>query len=242
MSLRKVYIRYKEGCPDSPNTFAAFDGFQQLGIETVPFYGFGDIDTLEDLGPEVGLVGFIGDVWNALKKMGKPIPTPLDYPEELRWALGRKVWRSTLGEMRRSFDPVFIKPVTQKLFTGFVWRAVMGDQIRVVTLADETELWVSDRVEFVSEYRVFVKDGEILDVRRYNGDWSKVPLREIVEGAVHSFKSGPRAYSLDFGVTPEDETLLVEVNDAYALGHYGLNSIRYANLIEARWEELTRGD
>ena len=71
MRLRKVYIRYKEGCPDSPNTFAAFDGFQQLGIETVPFYGFGDIDTLEDLGPEVGLVGFIGDVWNALKKMGE---------------------------------------------------------------------------------------------------------------------------------------------------------------------------
>lgn len=240
MYLRKIYIHFKEGHPNGPNTFAAFDGFQQLGVETAPFEGFGDIDTLNDLGPEVGLVGFVGDVRNALKKLGLPNPPPINYPEELQPWLGRKIWRSTLGEIRRSTAQVFIKPVAEKLFTGFVWRSAVGDRLRVACLPDEVELWVSDRVNFVSEYRCFVKDGDLIGVRLYKGDWSKVPDRKTVENAVSAFKSGPRGYALDFGVTEDDKTLLVEVNDAYALGHYGLPSVLYANLIEARWEELTR--
>jgi hypothetical protein len=58
--------------------------------------------------------------------------------------------------------------------------------------------------------------------------------------AIKAFQSGPRAYSLDFGVLRTGETCLVEVNDAYALGHYGLQSVLYARMIDARWEELTR--
>ena len=55
-----------------------------------------------------------------------------------------------------------------------------------------------------------------------------------------AYKSAPRAYVLDFGATSDGETRLVEANDAYALGHYGLASVLYARLIDARWEELTR--
>ena len=73
MYLGKVYVRFKEGHPDSPNTFAAFDGFTQLGAEIgVPFEGFGDIEQITDLGPEVGLVGFVGDVWRRPEVDGAP--------------------------------------------------------------------------------------------------------------------------------------------------------------------------
>lgn len=240
MRLRKVYIRYREDQPDSPNTFAAYDGFQQLGVETVPYRGFGDVETLEDLGREVGLIGFVSDAHVAFKKMGIPAPEPIDYPDELRHFLGRDVRRSTLGDIRRSVEQVFIKPVEEKLFTGFVWRSAMGDQIRVASLPDEAEIWISDRMEFVSEYRCFVQDGDVVGVRHYKGDWSVAPERKVVEQAVSAFRSGPRAYSLDFGITPFGQTRLVEVNDFYALGCYGLPSVLYANAIEARWEELTR--
>lgn len=238
MYLSKVYIRFKEDHPDGLNNFAAFDGFQQLGVETAPFYGFGDVETL-DLGPEAGIVGYVGDYWAALKKLSIPIPNPIDYPEELEEWFGRKIWKATLGEMRQSTQQVFVKPVSEKLFTGFVWRA-QGDQLRVATLPDDAELWVSDRIEFVSEYRCFVKDGDILGARYYKGDWGVAIDRRAVEAAVNAFKSSPRSYSLDFGTTADGRTLLVEVNDAYALGNYGLPSVLYAQLLEARWEELTR--
>jgi len=151
VALRKVYIRYKEDLPDGPNVFAALDGFRFLGTETAPFYGFGDIDTLSDLGPDVGIIGYLGDVHIALKKLGKPVPEVLDYPLELRSFLGREVRATILREIRESVGPIFLKPVAHKLFTGFVWKKSRGDRLQLAIYPSETPVWVSDVVNFVSE-------------------------------------------------------------------------------------------
>ena len=71
--------------------------------------------------------------------------------------------RSTLGDIRRSLEPVFIKPVQEKLFTGFVWRSAhMGIRFGSRPRRTRREIWVSDRVNFVAEYRGFVRDQEII--------------------------------------------------------------------------------
>lgn len=238
--LRKVYVRFKEDHPDSPNTFAAWTGFNEMGVETVPFYGFGDVEQLPDLGPEVGVVGFVGDVQTALKTIGVPKPEAIDYPEELANFMGRKIWCSTLGVIRRTVEPTFIKPVQGKLFTGFVWRGAGIEAVRIATCDDDTPVWCSEVFEFASEYRAYLRDGEILDVKHYKGDWSLAPSRQMVEYVISCYKSAPRGCSVDFGVTPMGLTFIVEANDGYALGNYGLNPALYAQLLAARWEELTR--
>lgn len=50
----------------------------------------------------------------------------------------------------------------------------------------------------------------------------------------------PVTYALDFGVTDEGQTLLVEFNDFTSLGSYGLDPKLYASLITERWMELTQ--
>jgi hypothetical protein len=106
MVLAKVYIRYKDDLPESEMMFSALEGFQLRGTETAPFYEFGDI---EDLGPEVGIVGYIGDVWRALRKLGIPRPEPLDYPEDLRYMMGRWAEKAVLSDVRNRTNPgVFI--------------------------------------------------------------------------------------------------------------------------------------
>lgn len=240
MYLDKVYIRCREGeIPDSVNNFAAYDGFRQLGAEIVPFYGFGDVEEIKDFGPNVGISGYLVDIWLALKTIQKPKPTPIDYPEELTDYLGRSIKSSTLGEVRKILDPIFVKPKEDKLFTGYLTRMGDGDRNSVLC-PDDTEVWTSDLVKFVTEYRVFVMDSKIIGAHFYKGNWGIVPNRDIIESAVKAFTKAPRGYSLDFGVTDDGKTLLVEANDGYALGNYGLNSVLYARLIEARWEELTR--
>ena len=42
-----------------------------------------------------------------------------------------------------------------------------------------------------------------------------------------------------FGVTGEGRTLLIEMNDGYSIGCYGLNDVLYAKFLYARWAELT---
>lgn len=243
--IRTAYVRHRGELPETYNCAIAIQGFDELGIKVIPYYGFGDIEDSVECGPEALVLGYIGDVHKALVKMGIPIPPSEDYPDVLKPYLGRGIWGGTLSDIRgRNLPGVFVKPQAQKLFTGFVWKGTHDDRIRLATYPDETPCWFADPVEFVSEYRVYVIDGLIAAVRQYRGDWSVAPSKVVVDGAVNAFvKSGkaPRGCAIDFGVTDQGRTLLVEVNDGFALGNYGLNHLAYARLVEARWEQFFEG-
>jgi len=96
-----------------------------------------------------------------------------------------------------------------------------------------------DYPEELAEWRCFVRSGDILDVRRYRGNWRSHFDPRIVQNIVNQFKTAPKGYAVDIGLTDKGETLLIEVNDGYALGHYGVFSLDYAKLLSARWSELT---
>lgn len=105
-------------------------------------------------------------------------------------------------------------------------------------LPAETEIICSEVIDFVSEWRCFVRYGEILDIRFYNGDPNKEYERKIIEASISDYEEAPAAYSLDFGVTTDGRTLLIEMNDGFAIGCYGLNEELYAKFLTARWAEL----
>lgn len=237
--LKKAYVRYREDLPDGHNLCAAADGFSRLGVQIVPFYGFGDVEAMNDLSFEACVAGFICDVNAAMDRMGRPRPELEDYPPELLPFMGRGFSRTTLGEVKSHPGvEVFVKPVQQKLFTGRIWDNSHETRIVLACYPDETPVYVSGVVKFVSEYRTFVLRREILDCRRYRGDWGVAPDRKVVEAAVAECPPSPVAFALDFGVTDDGRTLLVERNDATALGHYGLRPELYAQMMEARWLEL----
>ena len=47
-------------------------------------------------------------------------------------------------------------------------------------------------------------------------------------------------YGIDFGVLANGEIALVEWNDGFALGSYGLDGNIYTDLILSRWEEILK--
>jgi hypothetical protein len=239
VNLAKVYIRFKENLPESEMVMSALEGFHARGTETAPFFGFGDIEYLSDLGPDVGIVGYIGDVWRALRKLGLPKPEPLDYPDELEPWMARWVERDELGKVRGRVQPgVFIKPVNHKVFTGFVMTGSFDDAIKLAPYPPDEPVWLCGAIDFVSEYRVYLLRDEILGVHYYRGDWSVAPDRKTVWAMIEAWKSKPVACTIDVGVDSEGRTLLVEVNDGYSVGNYGMICTKYAQMLEARWQEL----
>lgn len=239
--IKTAYVRYLGDAPESINAAVAQFGFNELGMNIVPFQGFGDIETSVDCGPDALVCGFIEDVFKALDKLKLPRPPSIDYPRELNDFYARKIWEGTLDEIQdRGLHPgVFVKPRSfQKLFTGFVWTGSPACRLRLAPYPKETPVFFSHVIEFVSEYRCFVLDGEIQAVKFYRGDWSKAPTRDVVVAAVRAYQPY-RAYAIDFGVLSDGRTVVVEVNDAFALGCYGLHHHQYARMIEARWEQLT---
>lgn len=59
----------------------------------------------------------------------------------------------------------------------------------------------------------------------------------VLEAALRQLAA--RGYGIDFGVLADGRTALVEVNDGYGLGNYGLAKETYLDLCVARWQELT---
>lgn len=236
--MSKVYIRKdKNGEFENINQYTAYKGFKELGFEIV---FFNNIEEIIDNKPEDIVVGYIGDVRAILKKLGKDYPE-MNYPEELHKYMGRNLWQDKLNNIVNNPDKwgVFIKQAQgTKQFTGKVINKI-SDLRSVIGVDPETLVWCSDVVEFVSEWRCFIRYGEVIAVKQYNGRWDKPINFEILKSAVLDYTESPNAYVIDLGVTDKGETLLVEVNDGYSVGCYGLDPIKYAKFLSARWSELT---
>ena len=232
----KVYIQStREGIPKSANYYAAYSGFRHLGFETKPFCELSELDGCR---PDDLIAGGIGAVVKKLRDYQIEIPE-LDYPAELDKYLGRKISESTLDRVvsDESLWPVFVKPVRDKAFTGFVLKNEK-DLPKFSGCTEKEPVLCSEVVDFQAEWRVFVRYGKILDVRPYFGDWRRSFDARIIEQAVADYSTAPAGFAMDFGVTDRGETRLVEVNDGYSLGCYGLDPILYARLLCARWSEL----
>jgi hypothetical protein len=237
----KAYIQTdKSGNYYNVNAYVANDGFQTLGWETEKYF---TIDDITDNNPESLVVGGIGNVRKQLEKFGIQRPSnEIDYPKELEKYLGRKVWVSTIEEIFKDEQNwnIFIKPKNDtKKFAGKVVKDYK-DFIGIVDNDDPTQIWCSEIVNFKTEWRCFIRYGEILDIRQYKGAWdSKLDL-SIIKNAVKDFKSSPASYALDFGIDENDTMKLVEINDGHSLGTYGISATNYAKFLSARWSELTK--
>lgn len=240
------------------NTWMAFEGFTERGHECIPFRveqlaadlmprpqhlgELGNTVVHGPLRPGDIVVGGVGTVHQALRKLGVEPPPALDYPEVLLPYLGRTLEKTTwsvFAELISGFEvPIFVKPVSHKTWTGQLV-SEFKDLIPIGNPEPAFPVWISSPVEFVSEYRCMVLRDELRAMRNYKGDSFVTPSRGIVKAMVEAMRVYDlAAYSLDVGVTAKGESLLVEVNDAYALGCYGADSNVYAQMIEARWAQM----
>jgi hypothetical protein len=237
----KAYIQTdKSGNYYNVNAYVANEGFQTLGWETEKYFS---VDEITDNDPESLIVGGIGNVRKRLEKFGVERPSnEIDYPKELEKYLRRKVWVSTIEEIFRDEQKwnIFIKPKKEtKKFVGKVVKDYK-DFIGIVDNDNPTQIWCSEIVNFKTEWRCFIRYGEILDVRQYKGVWdSKIDL-SVIKNAIKDFESSPASYALDFGIDENDTMKLVEINDGHSLGTYGISPTNYAKFLSARWSELTK--
>lgn len=230
----KAYIHGFQGKAYNKDCQAAYDGFQTLGIEPVLFTTNEEFDTRN---PEDVVVGGTIIVWHALNLRGIEVEY-FDYPEELSGFCGRRIWKSRLGNIRQEILPVFIKPVEEKIAPGIVINT-WNDLEREYGLLDpQTELYCSEPVDFVSEWRCFLIYGQIAGIQFYCGEQNAVYDRAVIDAAVKAYSNMPAGCALDFGVSDDGRTLLIEMNDGYSLGTYGLEPTLYAKLLAARWAEL----
>ena len=189
------------------------------------------------------VAGRLGAVESALRQLGVEIPRPDDYPAAARPWFGREIWPSTLGAARARVEDrgeaLFIKPRARaKRFTGRVFDT--ADDFRGLAVASaRAEVWCAEVVDVVTEHRAFVVDDRVVGLRHYGGDGEVEPDPGVVHDVLTALAGGlPAGCALDFAVLGDGRTVLLEANDGYALGRYGLEGEAYADLLLARWSQL----
>ncbi|MEV6073332.1 ATP-grasp domain-containing protein [Nocardia sp. NPDC052001] len=153
-------------------------------------------------------------------------------PQSLRQ---RDIRVSTLGEARRSADPVFVKPADgRKGFAGAVYRGGQGLP-SAQACPDETPVLIAEPVRWESEFRCFVKDGAVLTMSPYlrdgelaradDGSW---PMTSTEADAVRACAERlfaevptPPAIVVDIGLIEGRGWAVVEANSAFGAGVYG---------------------
>lgn len=197
-------------------------------------------------------IGSIEFTRKAMLLAGITEPANISYPQPLQSYLHREVKQRTAGSVLGHW---FIKPVTTKAFTGFVFDTLGNPEHlsfharaqynAFLALPPETQVWISEPVVWLSEYRYYVLHGEVRGEGRYDdaADDMPVPDASTVGEMARAFacaEDAPAAFSLDVGVLGTGETALIEINDAWSLGYYqGTLSHRdYIEMLWARWQQL----
>jgi len=235
-----AFVKTTKGNFPNQNFYLAWRGFDEMKYDVIKFEEeqLDDVEFLSHIMIDTPVFAGVTVFDRVLKLKGinyKKIDT---YPQILYPFMYRTVEKSTIGEFRKIWDKdeynrprLFMKPVEQKKFNGSVMTSIL-DWIPLTNLPDSTEVYLTEEMEFISEFRVYIQDHEILTAKHYCGDWTKVIDIDVVKETIKTFTpEAPCAYALDFGMTDTGKTALIEFNDATCLGNYGLETMGWIQYI-----------
>ena len=176
----------------------------------------------------IGSVSFTNKV---LEMQGRPPLLVLNVPEYLRTEAfaGRKTAVVSAEDVLSVYtdwntDKLFIKS-NERLkaeFTGVYTKSQIQTPLWLEDeLPDKEELFVSEVVDFVSEWRCFVYEKMLYGIRNYTGDEFVIPSKQTIEQCIEAVGDRFGAYVLDVGVLQNGKTVVVEMHEFMSCGLYG---------------------
>lgn len=230
------YIKQANYFPESDYGLFALLGCKEMGWNYILFDDIGEVP----FNKNVVLVSDIDDTLEYFKRNLINIPSALNIPEKLNSMefLKRKVTKMDIDEDFKALDlPVFIKPLRVKKFESGVAKKKETINWLYNSYYGEKAI-VSEVLNIVSEFRVYVHNHEAKGINCYAGDCTKTPNGEFINKAIEVYKNSPVSYTLDVGVTDTGETILIECNDFWSIGNYGLDARVYVKMLRDRWREI----
>lgn len=229
--MKKVYYCTKEFIDYDIANFV--NGFIHLGYtpERKKVINIAELNEEDVYVSSFNHIGELFGEWNEIE----------DYPFEIRDYLKRIPSQDSWGHILKcDSGHHFIKPVKKGLFTPFVSKLPIQNNIDMMPylhVSERAECWIQDPLTILTEWRVFVLDGGILDIRNYAGDPFLQPSKKFVQAVVNRLDL-PQPYILDVGVCKERGEFVVELNEAMGFGTYGLRPDLSAKIYLARWGQV----
>lgn len=169
----------------------------------------------------VGSLKFVFDYMDKVEGIDTEDIEPINIPEELKKKkylkrkIEDKVYNSSISPGKNG---KFVKSATQ--YDGYT--GIISNTAYV----PEDQYLVSKIIDIKSEFRVFIFDGEIKDIKNYKGDYFTLPDFNLIQEMVDKYVSSPLAYTIDVAVTKEDNAVLIECHPFVSCGLYGFRDYK----------------
>ncbi len=220
--------------------YGAIDSGKLYRLTSFEEVSSGKFDNLIKDNVFIGSVEFMREVFKRIGKMDVRLPVNSNRPCEII-TLAEAHLRVSGGEK------IFIKPVEIKLFTGLVLDGATYSCLK--GLPDDTKVMAYKpfKNKILSEWRIYVHNDKVVDSRNYSGDFMEQPdylwAIAIVNGNKWTF---PCAYTMDIAIINNSIDFapptyeVVEFNDMWAIGNYGMPNDQYLKLLTDRYFEIVR--
>ena len=193
------------------------------------------------------LIGTVESTVVFFNSLNVKIPEPIGFYNWMSPYLQRNVSKTTLGEAIKIQNDIFIKPSDKvKLFTGYVIPKTMSEDKRNLFFGNidhQTPVFISDALQpFTSEFRCFFEEGILVGCKPYTDNFKQYPTSKefkIIEKAGKQLynETDYKAFTMDWGYSNK-QFVLIESNDMWAIGSYGLNENIYTDLIVKRFKQI----
>lgn len=159
---------------------------------------------------------------------------PINIPTELmgRRFTQRKVFNGTNRDLEKLRGGYFIKTNTK--IKGFA--ELLNISKKGIHEIPEDDYQISNAINIISEWRVFVYRGQLVGLQNYSGDFTKFPNLEAIKEMIKAYQSAPIAYTLDVGMN-SIATFVIEVHDFFSCGLYGFADHRILPNMFSNWHK-----
>lgn len=138
-------------------------------------------------------------------------------------------------------ERIFIKPIEIKLFSGLILDGMTYTCLNNISGDTKVMAYKPFGSKIITEWRLYIHNNKIVDSRNYSGDFKLSPnydyVIEVVRDNANSF---PCAYTVDVAVLESGENVVVEFNDMWAIGNYGIPNDIYLNLLRDRYFQIIK--
>lgn len=182
----------------------------------------------------VGTVEFMQKIWETSGISDKiKLPKNSNRPSEI----------ITLEEalfLASEDEPRFIKPAQTKLFDGFVLDKCKYSCLEEIPLETKVYAYQPFEEEITTEWRFYIHNHKIVGSGNYSGDYWQPHCHSVEKVIKENESTFPIAYTIDVGVLESGRLVVIEFNDAWSIGNYGLDNVVYLQMLKDRYFEIVR--
>lgn len=183
----------------------------------------------------VGSVEFMREVFSKRGLTDVRLPRNSNRDEEII-TLGEALEREKNGEK------LFIKSYDIKLFSGTILDGMINSQL--TELPKETKVIATKPFDFTisTEWRCYVHNHKLVDCHQYSGEpIETTPTDSYVEDVILLNKTEfPSTYTIDIVISKNWTQYVVEYNDMWAIGNYGVENDIYLRMLKDRYFEIIK--